>query len=63
MITPYLQTVRLCRLNDKDFPLRAALAWDPERFHNYRMVLQENETGEIVVSGKTVNNCYRHAMI
>lgn len=40
--------VRLRRLGDKDHPLCAALAWNPERFHNYRMVLQENETGEIV---------------
>ncbi|GFS23220.1 Ras and EF-hand domain-containing protein-like [Elysia marginata] len=40
--------VRLRRLNDKDFPLRAILDWDPERIRNYRLVLQENETGEIV---------------
>jgi len=40
--------VRLRRLNDKDFPLRALITWDPERIRNYRMVLQENETGEIV---------------
>ncbi|KAH9487794.1 hypothetical protein Btru_068354 [Bulinus truncatus] len=40
--------VRLRRLTDKDFPLRAMLTWDPERIKNYRMVLQENETGEIV---------------
>ncbi|XP_059169698.1 uncharacterized protein LOC131951346 [Physella acuta] len=40
--------VRLRRLTDKDFPLRAILTWDPERIKNYRMVLQENETGEIV---------------
>ncbi|CAL1526220.1 unnamed protein product, partial [Lymnaea stagnalis] len=42
--------VRLRRLTDKDFPLRAILTWNPERIKNYRMVLQENETGEIVVS-------------
>lgn len=40
--------VRLRRLHDKDFPLRAILDWDPERIRNYRLVLQENETGEIV---------------
>ncbi|KAI8782018.1 ras association domain-containing protein 5 isoform X2 [Biomphalaria glabrata] len=40
--------VRLRRLTDKDFPLRAMLTWDPERMKNYRIVLQENETGEIV---------------
>ena len=45
-----LHAVRLRRLTDKDFPLRALLTWDPERIRNYRMVLQENETGEIVVS-------------
>ncbi|CAG5120809.1 unnamed protein product [Candidula unifasciata] len=40
--------VRLRRLTDKDFPLRCLVTWDPERIKNYRMVLQENETGEIV---------------
>lgn len=40
--------VRLRRLTDKDFPLTALLSWDPERIKFYRLVLQENETGEIV---------------
>lgn len=42
--------VKLIRLNDKDFPLVAMMSWEPERIKHYRLVLQENETGEIVVS-------------
>ncbi|PVD25343.1 hypothetical protein C0Q70_15843 [Pomacea canaliculata] len=40
--------VKLKRLNDKDSPLVATLTWNPERFKFYRLVMQENETGEIV---------------
>nr|KAG5711380.1 hypothetical protein BaRGS_006077 [Batillaria attramentaria] len=40
--------VKLRRLTDKDFPLTALLSWDPEKIKFYRLVLQENETGEIV---------------
>ncbi|XP_071083446.1 ras association domain-containing protein 1-like isoform X1 [Haliotis cracherodii] len=43
--------VRLKRVGDKDFPLQVFLNWDPRRFTNYRLVLQENETGEIVWEG------------
>lgn len=47
-----LVAVKLKRLNDKDSPLVATLTWDPERFKFYRLVMQENETGEIVVRNK-----------
>jgi hypothetical protein len=48
----FLVSVRLRRLTDKDFPLVAMMGWEPSRIRNYRVVLQENETGEIVVSMK-----------
>ncbi|KAL8589386.1 hypothetical protein ACOMHN_021538 [Nucella lapillus] len=40
--------VKLRRLADKDFPLYALLSWKADCSKNYRLVLQENETGEIV---------------
>lgn len=40
--------VKLRRLTDKDCPLVALLSWQPEQVKHYRLVLQENETGEIV---------------
>jgi len=40
--------VRLRRMTDKDCPLRALITWEPERWKDYKIVLQENETGEIV---------------
>ncbi|XP_076469604.1 uncharacterized protein LOC143299947 [Babylonia areolata] len=40
--------VKLRRLTDKDFPLLALLSWKPDNIKHYRLVLQENETGEIV---------------
>ncbi|KAL8594725.1 hypothetical protein ACOMHN_051671 [Nucella lapillus] len=40
--------VKLRRLTDKDCPLVALLSWKPEQVKHYRLVLQENETGEIV---------------
>ncbi|XP_060587830.1 ras association domain-containing protein 1 homolog [Ruditapes philippinarum] len=38
---------RLRRVKDTEFPLAICLSWDLENAHNHRLVLQENETGEI----------------
>lgn len=40
--------VKLRRLGDKDFPLYALLSWKADCIKYYRLVLQENETGEIM---------------
>ncbi|KAK6177499.1 hypothetical protein SNE40_015590 [Patella caerulea] len=43
--------VKLRRVTDKEYPLHICLNWDPEHLKRYRLVLQENETGEIVWDG------------
>ncbi|KAL3853376.1 hypothetical protein ACJMK2_016924 [Sinanodonta woodiana] len=39
---------KLRRVGDKECPLQVCLSWDSENLANHRLVLQENETGEIV---------------
>lgn len=36
-------------MKDAEIPLAICLAWELENVNNYRLVLQENETGEIDV--------------
>ena len=48
----FLCPVRLRRVTDKEFPLMVILEWKPTDTSRFRLVLQENETGEIVVSDK-----------
>ncbi|ESO82339.1 hypothetical protein LOTGIDRAFT_81505, partial [Lottia gigantea] len=43
--------VKLRRVTDKEYPLHICLNWDTEYLKRYRLVLQENETGEIVWDG------------
>ncbi|XP_045164575.2 uncharacterized protein LOC123528701 [Mercenaria mercenaria] len=38
---------RLRRVKDGEYPLAICLSWDLDNAHNHRLVLQENETGEI----------------
>ncbi|XP_052271497.1 ras association domain-containing protein 1-like [Dreissena polymorpha] len=38
---------RIRRVKDSESPLAICLSWDLENVHNHRLVLQENETGEI----------------
>ncbi|KAL5014591.1 hypothetical protein ScPMuIL_008861 [Solemya velum] len=40
--------VKLRRIGDKESPLAVTLNWDTTQIHKFRLVLQENETGEIV---------------
>ena len=41
---------KLRRVKDHEFPLAICLSWDMEGEGQNRLVLQENETGEIDVS-------------
>lgn len=41
-------------MKDAEIPLAICLAWELETVNNYRLVLQENETGEIDVSKSQV---------
>lgn len=41
---------KLRRLNDKEAPLSVCLEWENEKIPHSRLVIQENETGEIMVS-------------
>ena len=41
--------VKLRRVPDKEYPLLTSLEWDPDKLSYIRLVLQENETGEIMV--------------
>ena len=40
---------RIRRVKDIESPLAICLSWDLDNVHNHRLVLQENETGEIDV--------------
>lgn len=42
-------TVKLRRIPDAECPLLTSLEWDPDKLSYIRMVLQENETGEVMV--------------
>lgn len=41
--------VKLRRVKDSEFPLITCLSWNIESPNRHRLVLQENETGEIQV--------------
>ena len=42
-------TAKLRRVKDEELPLKICLDWELENVQNHRLVLQENETGEIDV--------------
>lgn len=46
----FIFSAKLRRVKDNEYPLLICLSWDAENAHNHRLVLQENETGEIDVS-------------
>lgn len=43
-------SARIRRVKDGEIPLAICLSWELDNVNNYRLVLQENETGEIDVS-------------
>ena len=45
----YLFAAKLRRVKDEELPLKICLDWELENVQNHRLVLQENETGEIDV--------------
>lgn len=47
--------MKLWRVGDKDFPLKVCLNWGCEDLKKHRLVLQENETGEIEVGAHDDN--------
>ena len=47
-------SAKLRRVKDEELPLKICLDWELENVQNHRLVLQENETGEIDVRNYTV---------
>ena len=43
-------SAKLRRVKDEEWPLKICLDWELDNVLNHRLVLQENETGEIDVS-------------
>ena len=49
---------KLRRVKDEEWPLKICLDWELENVHNHRLVLQENETGEIDVCIAKKCHCF-----
>ena len=51
-----MMVLQVTRISDDDFPLRIALRWGAKTSN--RFVLQENETGDILVRWQFLNFVY-----